>query len=806
MKYIVIFIITFSLSHSIDPLALVNVIPECNSWFKKYTKYLNVHNRTSSQIQYKYVSQLMPNCTSNEKIPVEDLRFLAMHNKILLSNDMDVRRVLKFFDLQSLPTEQDIALCDFNGLNVIPNSKSKDHGLFTLNFLNFKFNFYFHKTTRITRDFCRLNKNLFVNQSMFDWSKRCYFEKSYFSKEVCPYVFMNSRLVELLMSDITNSLIYKNQIEFVDINETANFSLNAHFLRGLVIKVAFVKIDHKLVNKHVFKNLQWLTVIGNMYDFQTDLFASFKSIKWIQFELDNYRIFFHRGLNWTNYLNTNVENISLDNSINWVSNHPTIYTVFVELDGPFKKVYEYPDTDICLFKDFPHQRRIFPVIRGLKPMHCTCTAIWLVQYSRFYLSNDYSQYIDGLYLNVEGFILKHCFSHDLIQNYTRACNFTQRFKNCFQNTIMPFKISDFFIENNFYFSFKWLQYILDVYLQTTFSLFGLCINIFTIIVINNKADNELKKSLRNVMYKHIRINSMFNSIDCVIRLSKLMTICIYPRTSFCSAIRKTQPILYFKIYVVIFLEGSIRLCAHVSFICFSISRYYLSTTNKSKYFTKFEKSNLFSLYLTFFICGLGFSWYKLFQYNTDIRHGFLYTIYPFDQYNSNSCDEILNPRSNAKCNLYNILNMANNILNSIVFFVVSLLADIGLLIFTQKTLERKKILFQNHNDSASLIQTIHLKEKVNKMIVVNGLLYFVSHAPEFLATTLLLVFSQKLIVVCDLKLSCSHIVEMTQVFGLCRICMQFFVLNYFDNNFRRSKENLLDRYFKISNKNQNNQM
>ena len=133
MKYIVIFIITFSLSHSIDPLALVNAIPECNSWFKKYTKYLNVHNRTSSQIQYKYVSQLMPNCTSNEKIPVEDLRFLAMHNKILLSNDMDVRRVLKFFDLQSLPTEQDIALCDFNGLNVIPNSKSKDHGLFTLN-------------------------------------------------------------------------------------------------------------------------------------------------------------------------------------------------------------------------------------------------------------------------------------------------------------------------------------------------------------------------------------------------------------------------------------------------------------------------------------------------------------------------------------------------------------------------------------------------------------------------------------------------------------------------------------------------
>ena len=47
-----------------------------------------------------------------------------------------------------------------------------------------------------------------------------------FSRNTCPYVFMNTKLSHLTFGQITNSLILKNQLEFLDIKQKNNFDLN----------------------------------------------------------------------------------------------------------------------------------------------------------------------------------------------------------------------------------------------------------------------------------------------------------------------------------------------------------------------------------------------------------------------------------------------------------------------------------------------------------------------------------------------------------------------------------------------------
>ena len=72
------------------------------------------------------------------------------------------------------------------------------------------------------------------------------------------------------------------------------------------------------------------------------------------------------------------------------------------------------------------------------------------------------------------------------------------------------------------------------------------------------------------------------------------------------------------------------------------------------------------------------------------------------------------------------------------------------------------------------------------MVITNGLLYFVSHVPEFVATLLLIVFDRGISEFCRNYFSCVELIELTHFFNLLSISLQFFVFRRFDTNFRKS--------------------
>ena len=56
-----------------------------------------------------------------------------------------------------------------------------------------------------------------------------------FYNPICPYVFMNTNIQQLLFNQIANSLIFKNRIEFLNINETNNFDMNTKNMKSLIL-------------------------------------------------------------------------------------------------------------------------------------------------------------------------------------------------------------------------------------------------------------------------------------------------------------------------------------------------------------------------------------------------------------------------------------------------------------------------------------------------------------------------------------------------------------------------------------------
>ena len=136
------------------------------------------------------------------------------------------------------------------------------------------------------------------------------------------------------------------------------------------------------------------------------------------------------------------------------------------------------------------------------------------------------------------------------------------------------------------------------------------------------------------------------------------------------------------------------------------------------------------------------------------------------------------------CKLFTILNVSNAVLNNVVFFFISIFIDLGLIRFMRQNIRHKKSMLVNTNNII-LTHALNLKEKVNKMIITNGLLYFVSHVPEFVVTILFIVYNRMLSRYCVYVLSCVELIEMAQSLNFFSVSLQFFVFWVFDTNFRQ---------------------
>ena len=102
------------------------------------------------------------------------------------------------------------------------------------------------------------------------------------------------------------------------------------------------------------------------------------------------------------------------------------------------QIYEYPDEDFCLFRHFPHDNLVLPIIVPGKKISCSCTLLWLIQDYQYYFAinhnkENYDPFENYFYYDIEDknriYTIQYC-HNDMFEKSLLECNFTNRLENC----------------------------------------------------------------------------------------------------------------------------------------------------------------------------------------------------------------------------------------------------------------------------------------------------------------------------------------------------------------------------------------
>ena len=141
-------------------------------------------------------------------------------------------------------------------------------------------------------------QDLLAKQTFF-FDALCSLEFGYavnYGLNVCPQVFMNTNLKGLIFRDVANSLIYKNQLGFVDLNAApSKYDLNTHNLTNVEFSLYYEELTLKTMDKFVFRNVKSLCINGILPGIQPELFAYFTRMRTVTLRIDNFKEFFHKG-------------------------------------------------------------------------------------------------------------------------------------------------------------------------------------------------------------------------------------------------------------------------------------------------------------------------------------------------------------------------------------------------------------------------------------------------------------------------------------------------------------------------------
>jgi len=786
-----------------------NDFDECERWAQKHVYFaedVHFYNKTFPFVKIDSFGDLnVTTQCSPRDYDVNSLKILANTN-ILFDNDLDMRVLLNIFNSSHI--QDFLWFKNIKGFNENSREITAEKDAILSQTYNFVRAFQF---SNIIFDFYRrgvLLKTDDCKRENFD-SKTQFFGRLkvmtlignvFYNNKICPYVFMNTKLESLDLFEISNSLLFKNRPEFLIINET-NIESNLNFLH-LGIYIDSLTLTN--LNPFAFKKLKFLAIQGNLEQFDENLFENFREIRYISLRSDDLVNFFHRGTKWLNSINKNLS-VSLSSIHNLEFTKNIHRLVSVEFDVQywlfFNRFYAFPNEDICLFKNFPHSQLVLPLIvfdlKNYYPNEWSCTLVWLMKYYHLYFSSDFQE--SNSYVNLEpayrAFFknqsITHCNPSEFHKTYD-SCNFSQRFTNCdFKAQLKRVPLNGF---ESLISILKWSQYIIEVYLRTILCFIGLVTNLLILKVIRTK---KSAKNFSSSLYKHIFANALFNVGYCFIYMFSLLNICIYPKTSFCSSVWQTEFAQYFYIYVILFLGNTLRLCCNISYIFFALSRIALmGASNTSKLKKYFETQNIKRFYMLVSLVSMGFSLFLVFEnkVNTlyqdyvglnlgDFRQNNAYDVKYCESFRSElmtgNIQFSLTSSFLLKCELFKWFNLINNILNNGLFLVISISVDIFMVRFSNRVIEKKKALNSPH-----LNEAIAFKTKLNKMIIINGTLYFFSHFPEFIVTVIFYLFkSDSITTFCYMTFDCTTIIEMAQAFHFLSIGFQFFIFLKFDHNF-----------------------
>lgn len=425
-------------------------------------------------------------------------------------------------------------------------ASNKNRKLRSIQFFDLKFAFYDSKKQRAINscdDVLNLGDefvSIFQMPAIFR-NMNFKFLQNTFSAPICPLVFKHTIIDELFIDRIYDSFYRYNVIQFQNHVSTADDTLptiNSNITALYLNDVLNIKLNKKIINVDVFKNLQSFYISGDVNSIEVGLLGLLKSLRMIQLDPTYIRKIFHRnGIEWLQCLNTDLDvNMSDLASVtaHWpdrkklkIHNKVVFYTVYTDI---------FPDKDFCLYVKFPFRRLIFimyePYNLGEANNTITCTAIWLFQHSPMYLRFwNRQDHNDDDYKSFQALE-----SMRIDQRVIDSCNFEKRVVFCNRSNFMIASLDDDFTDYaKIKVSMIFTQFLLLASTPVVV-LIGVATNVLVVVNLHLKANQEIFNP-KPQHYNYMSVHSVICVLILVISLFNLMTECQMTGV-FCSSLFK----------------------------------------------------------------------------------------------------------------------------------------------------------------------------------------------------------------------------------------------------------------------------
>ena len=259
----------------------------------------------------------------------------------------------------------------------------------------------------------------------------------------------------------------------------------------------------------------------------------------------------------------------------------------------------------------------------------------------------------------------------------------------------------------------------------------------------------------------MKINSVFNCIECLIYQTRLMGMCMGTNSLFCSSIQQSETMYYFEI-VSRYLSEVMKACSIMTGLAFSIHRYIEPSNSKNKLLSAISNSSSKRKFIMMLIYGFVVSIPTFFDFSYSSHESvydspFMFSISSIkfeSSFNTSSLDYIYR----LKVYFYFVKFFFNDLL----MLILNVIVDCFLVSSVKKNLKQKgenaiKLKHSNQFDSSPANRAKRSKEdkkrasierKANAMIIINIFIYFICRLPELLSVFFFFYFN-RLIMVSD---------------------------------------------------------
>lgn len=604
-------------------------------------------------------------------------------------------------------------------------------------------------------------------------------------KKLCKYIFQSMTLDRME--------VYQSDLGFYE--DTNSTLINTTITTLIVSQVYRIQLDLRFLQPEVFARIQSLEIDGSsVLRIQEDLFnLRFVDLRLFKLGIINIRGLLHsqNGIKWLEYLNLNIKPINL--AVGYAT-QPSRLERFLEdfmiliiflvktNDNTTQSVklfpyleYQFPDEDICLFKNLPFERAVFVEIGGL--VNFSCTVEWLVQYEYLYLPD----YITPV--------------------HNRRCNFTSMFKKCEQN-LTNYQSDPYFVFSDISQVIITSKKVLVGYIGPVMSGFGLITNMLVILTIiyNHKRRHEIRTQkdqeivmLEQPFYKYILFNSVINSIYLLMYMLDYAIPCTQPKSIF----GHMRNCLFSNI-VVDLIGSYLKILSNLSLLQISLNRYLLVGKNQSERLIKTAQITVRRFFIYTSIIAIIFSVIVYFQktlfivktfsdqgteeyyYGVGYDHFYLWG-YMFRDENYRELMKRL-----SELPILTAFTVIHDLFSYFFFCLVSLIIDV----LTVKRLHEALLEKTKLKGSQERKKNRESERKGIMMVVLNSLSNIVFRAPELVSIVFYYIVTHDggyvFKMLCWTYSSCLVFVDIANVFFIMSLCFNFLFYFKFNSNFNCS--------------------